>query len=216
MSYEAGFKASLIDRTLQANGAVFYYDYQDRQIRSKIADPNFGLLDALVNVPKSKVQGFELELTATPARGFTAYSNFTFIDAKVKSYTGINPETGTVGQNFKGAKLPYTPKYQVSTGLNYEFPVSDTLAAFAGADITFRSDTSAFIGASDLFEIRDYALLDLRAGVKSQDDRWSLQVWGKNVTDQYYWDNVAFFFDTVTRWPARPATYGATFSYNFQ
>jgi iron complex outermembrane receptor protein len=216
MSYEAGFKASLIDRTLQANGAVFYYDYQDRQIRSKIADPNFGLLDALVNVPKSKVQGFELELTATPTRGFSAYANFTYIDAKVKSYTGINPESGALNQNFKGAKLPYTPKYQVSTGVNYEFPVNDSLSAFAGADLTFRSDTSAFIGASKLFEIRDYTLVDLRAGVKGPEDRWSLQVWGKNVTNQYYWDNVAFFFDTVTRWPARPATYGATFSYKFQ
>lgn len=216
MSYEAGFKASLIDRTLQANGAVFYYDYRDRQIRSKIADPNFGLLDALVNVPKSNVKGFELELTATPTPGFTAYTNFTYIDAKVKNYTGINPETGAVNQNFNGAALPYTPKYQVSTGLNYEFAVNDSVSAFAGADVTFRSDTSAFIGASKLFEIRDYTLLDLRAGVKSPDDKWSLQVWGKNVTNQYYWDNVAFFFDTVTRWPARPATYGATFSFKFQ
>jgi outer membrane receptor protein involved in Fe transport len=216
MSYEAGFKASLIDRTLQANGAAFYYDYQDRQIRSKIADPNFGLLDALVNVPKSTVKGFELELTATPADGFSAYANFTYIDATVKRYTGINPETGAVNQNFKGQQLPYTPKYQVSTGLSYEFPLSDSLEAFTGADLTFRSDTSAFIGASETFKIRDYTLLDLRAGVRDPEDRWSLQVWGKNVTNQYYWDNVAFFFDTVTRWPARPATYGATFSYKFR
>ncbi|WP_016745556.1 TonB-dependent receptor [Rhizorhabdus wittichii] len=213
MSYEAGFKASLIDRTLQANGAVFFYDYRDRQIRSKIADPNFGLLDALVNVPKSTVKGFELELTATPVRGFTAYGNFTYIDAKVKRYTGINPETGTVNQNFDGAALPYTPKYQISTGVSYGFPLGENLSGFGGADLTFRSDTSAFIGASKLFEIRDYATVDLRAGVRGPDDRWSVQVWGKNVFNQYYWDNVAFFFDTVTRWPSRPATYGVTFAY---
>lgn len=216
MSYEAGLKASLIDRTLQANIAAFYYDYQDRQIRSKIADPNFGLLDALVNVPKSTVKGFEVELTANPAEGFSAYTNFTYIDATVKRYTGINPETGAVGQNFDGANLPYTPKYQIATGLSYEFPVSDSLSAFSGADLTFRSDTRAFIGASDLYKIRDYTLLDLRAGIRDPNDAWSLQVWGKNVTNQYYWDNVAFFFDTVTRWPARPATYGATFSYKFR
>ncbi|MFW2829444.1 TonB-dependent receptor [Sphingomonas sp. ID0503] len=216
MSYEAGLKASLIDRTLQANVAAFYYDYQDRQIRSKIADPNFGLLDALANVPKSTVKGFEIELTATPVRGLNAYANFTYIDAKVKEYVGINPETGAVGQNFDGAKLPYTPNYQLSTGVSYDFPVSDSLNGFGGADLTFRSDTSAFIGASYLFEIRDYTLVDLRAGIRDSADRWSFQVWGKNVFNKYYWDNVAFFFDTVTRWPARPASYGATFSVKFR
>lgn len=212
MSYEAGFKASLIDRTLQMNGTVFYYDYQDRQIRSKLADANFGLLDALVNVPKSDVQGAELELTATPNRYFSAYGNFTYLDATVKQYTGINPETGAVGQNFAGAKLPYTPKIQVGAGFNWDVPVSENINAFTGADITYRSDTTAFIGGSNLFKINDYAILDVRAGIKSADDRWSVQVWGKNVTNTYYWDNVAFFFDTVTRWPGRPATYGITFA----
>jgi iron complex outermembrane receptor protein len=215
-SYEAGFKLSLIDRTLQANGAIFYYDYRNRQIRSKLLDPNFGPLDVLVNVPKSNVKGLELELTANPADWFTAYANFTYLDAKVKRYTGLNPETLAVGQNFDGAALPYTPKYQISTGFSVDFPVSDSLNGFGGADLNYRSQTNAFIGASNLFEIKDYGTLDLRAGIKSQDDRWSFQVWGKNVTNSYYWDNVAFFFDTVTRWPARPATYGATLSVKFR
>ncbi|MFA7585359.1 MAG: TonB-dependent receptor [Novosphingobium sp.] len=216
LSYEGGFKASLIDRALQANGAFFYYDYRHRQIRSKIADPNFGLLDALVNVPKSSVKGFELELTANPVQGLTSYVNFTYIDATVKRYTGINPETGAVSQDFKGATLPYTPKYQAATGVNYEFPLTDSVSGFGGADLTFRSETSAFIGSSELFAVRDYVLVDLRAGIRDPDDRWSVQIWGKNVFNQYYWDNVAFFFDTVTRWPARPATYGITFGYKFQ
>lgn len=215
-SYEAGFKATLIDRTLQANGAFFYYDYRDRQIRSKLADANFGLLDTLVNVPKSKVTGFELELTANPTRWFSAYGNFTYLDAKVKRYTGVNPETGVANFNFDGAKLPYTPKYQVSTGVSVDAPVNDSLNAFAGADLTYRSRTNAFIGASRLFDITDYGTLDLRAGVKAHDDAWTFQVWGKNVTNSYYWDNVAFFFDTVTRWPAKPATYGATLSVKFR
>jgi outer membrane receptor protein involved in Fe transport len=215
MSYEAGVKASLIGRTLQANASIFYYDYRNRQIRSKIADPNFGLLDALVNVPKSDVKGAEIELTANPGGGFSAYGNFTYIDAEVKTYTGINPETGAVGQNFAGAKLPYTPKFQVGTGFNWDVPITDSVTAFAGADLTYRSATTALIGGSDLFKIKEYGLLDLRAGVKSPDGRWSAQIWGKNVTNSYYWDNVAFFFDTVTRFPGRPATYGITLATKF-
>lgn len=216
LSYEAGFKMSLIDRTLQANGAVFYYDYRNRQIRSKLMDPNFGPLDVLVNVPKSDVKGLELELTSNPIDWFSAYVNFTYLEAEVKRYTGLNPETLAVGQDFAGADLPYTPKYQISTGFNVDFPVSENINAFGGADLTYRSDTNAFIGASNLFEIRDYTLVDLRAGIKASDDRWAFTVWGKNITNAYYWDNVAFFFDTVTRWSARPATYGATLSFKFR
>lgn len=216
LSYEGGVKASLIEHTLQANASLFYYDYRDRQIRSKLADANFGLLDVLVNVPKSDVKGAELELTATPTDNFSAYANFTYLNARVKNYTGTNPETGAVNENFDGAKLPYTPKYQVATGFNWEVPFSDTLHGFAGADLTYRSDTTAFIGGSELFRIKEYALLDLRAGIKSSDDRWSVQIWGKNVTNSYYWDNVAFFFDAVDRYPGRPATYGVTFSTKFR
>lgn len=214
LSYEGGIKASLIDRTLQFNASGFYYDYRDRQIRSKLVDPNFGVLDVLVNVPKSAVYGFETEINAQPVRGFNWYANFTYLHSEIKRFTGLSAE-GVAG-DFKGDPLPYTPKYQVGTGVSYEFEVSDRLKAFGGADLTFRSDTTAIIGGSDLFKINDYALLDLRAGIKDADDKWSAQVWGKNVTNQYYWTNVASFFDTYTRWAGQPATFGGTFSVKFK
>lgn len=216
LSYEAGIKATLIDRTLQANASVFHYDYRDRQIRSKLVDPNFGLLDVLVNVPKSTITGFELELTATPAPWFTAYGNFTYLDAKVTDYVGVNPETGAANQDFDGAKLPYTPKYQIATGFTVDGAISNDLNGFAGADLNYRSRTNAFIGASSLFDITDYATVDVRAGIKAPDGAWSFQVWGKNITNSYYWDNVSFFFDNVTRWPGKPVTYGATLGVKFR
>ena len=77
LSYEVGFKSSLLDRQLQANAAFFYYNYTDKQILGSISDPLFGALPALVNVPKSHVIGFEVSgvyspdwikgLTLTPA-----------------------------------------------------------------------------------------------------------------------------------------------------
>jgi outer membrane receptor protein involved in Fe transport len=59
LSYEVGFKSTLLDRQLQANGSFFYYDYSDKQILGAVADPVYGSLPALVNVPKSHVIGFE-------------------------------------------------------------------------------------------------------------------------------------------------------------
>src|SRR3546814_12758362 len=55
LDFEGGFKIQLMDRKLSINGAAFYYDYKDKQLRAKFVDPIFGALDKLVNVPKSKI-----------------------------------------------------------------------------------------------------------------------------------------------------------------
>src|SRR3546814_3403363 len=64
-------------------GGVFYYDYKNKQLRAKIVDPFFNALDGLVNVPKSRVKGAELELSARVVEGLTVSAAATYIDAKV-------------------------------------------------------------------------------------------------------------------------------------
>ncbi len=214
LSYELGVKATLLDGSLQANAAAFYYDYKNKQLRSKLLDPVFGVLDALVNIPTSDVKGFEVELNAQPTDGLNVYANLVYVDSKIKEFQGFSG--AGVFDDFSGAPFPYSPKYSVGAGFNYEFPVSSSMAAFVGADLTHRSSTTAIIGNAPGYEIGDYTLLDLRAGVKSQDDRWQFSIWGKNVGNEYYWTNVASYYDTVARYAGRPATYGATLSFKYR
>jgi outer membrane receptor protein involved in Fe transport len=85
LSYETGFKSSLFNRQVQANGAFFYYDYTDKQILGAVADPVYGSLPALVNVPKSHVIGFEFSGSYAPEwfRGLTITPSASFQDSKV-------------------------------------------------------------------------------------------------------------------------------------
>src|SRR3546814_3755684 len=39
IAYEAGFKGTLADRTRQVNGAIFHYDYRQKQFLGKVLDP---------------------------------------------------------------------------------------------------------------------------------------------------------------------------------
>ena len=223
-SYEAGFKATLLDRTLQLNGAVFYYDYTNKQLRSKFVDPNFGILDVLQNIPKSDVKGFEIEMSIRPTQGLVINNTFTYLDATIKEFTGIN--SGGISANFAGANVPYTPKYQFGSNIDYEFPVSHSLNAFLGTSLNFRSKTVATIGGetnpagvtspvTTVFGIDDYVLIDLRAGVAAADDSWRVSVWGKNVGNEYYWNNVVAAFDTIQRYAGKPATYGVSVSFRY-
>lgn len=224
LSYEAGFKATLLDRALQLNGAMFYYDYSDKQLRSKLVDPNFGILDTLQNIPKSDVKGFEIEMNIRPAQGLVINNTFTYLDATIKEFTGIN--SGGITSDFAGANVPYTPKYQIGSNIDYEFPISDSLKGSLGTSLNFRSGTVATIGGevnpagvtspvTTIFGIDDYVLVDLRAGIAAEDDSWRVSIWGKNVFNEYYWNNVVAAFDTIQRYAGKPATYGVSVSFRY-
>lgn len=227
LAYEAGFKASLLDRALQVNGAAFYYDYKDKQMRAKLQADPFGILDVLQNIPKSTVKGFELEVVMRPVRSLTISSAFTYLDATVDRFAGIN--AAGLASDFAGSTIPFTPKYQFGTNIDYEFPLTNSLNGFVGAGLSYNSDTvsviggdvnpstllSSAIGDKSLFRIKDYTLVDLRAGIESSNGRWRFSVWGKNVFNTYYWNNSVVAFDAVSRYAGKPATYGASIRFKY-
>jgi outer membrane receptor protein involved in Fe transport len=84
-----------------------------------------------------------------------------------------------------------------------------------GATVTQRSVSFATIGPAPIDRLPPYVLLDLRASVSTQDNRYRVEIWGKNVTNKFYWDNVSHPYDTIVRYAGMPVTYGVTFSARF-
>ena len=218
MSYELGVKSSPAP-WLQVNAAAFYYDYEDKQLKSKVEDPVFGLLDALVNIPKSKVTGAELELTASPVEDLTLRAAISYIDAQVDEYSGINA-AGVVA-DFSGASVPFTPEWQAKLIADKEWVVAEGWRAFLGTSLTYSDDSVAIVdgenvvlgGKKNLYVLPNYTLLDLRAGVVTLDNRWRVTLWGRNVTDEFYVQNASTDSDAIVRYAGRPRTYGITVAY---
>jgi iron complex outermembrane recepter protein len=165
-SYEAGFKASLADRMIQFNGAAFYYDYTNKQIRGKVVDPIFDVLDTLINVPKSKVFGAEAELTIRPATGFTIGSSVTYLDTKVRTKNGqpfVGPSAygnsctttptfpgHVAGEcDFTGSELPFSPKWSYTLSANYRHDMGDS-GIFFGADLRGQSSSVATLNGRSI------------------------------------------------------------------
>jgi outer membrane receptor protein involved in Fe transport len=229
LDYEAGFKAKFFDRKVGLNGAVFYYDYTDKQLLTKRPDAVAGLIPRLDNVDKSRVKGAELELTAAPVEGLRLSGGVTYLDAKITKYQGVN--AGGVTSDFAGTDMPFTPKWQYVANADYSLPVAGPVRPFIGATLTGRSGTTSIVGSAvgaiqlpgfrssgplnAIYDLPAYALLDLRAGVEAEDGEWRLMFWGKNVTNKYYWQNATTAFENVTRYAGMPATYGVTFGYKF-
>ena len=56
---------------------------------------------------------------------------------------------------------------------------------------------------------------DASVGVNALDNRWALQLWGRNITDTYYWTSVASNANVVVRFPGMAPTYGASLTFNY-
>lgn len=212
-AYEAGIKATLLDRTMQVNLSAFYYDYQDKQARSKIVDPVFGALQALVNIPESHSQGAELEVQWLPTAGLTVNAGLAYLDTEIDQFVGF--DALGVRRDFVGKPFSFAPEWQNNLDIDYEWPIGNGRTGFVGASAAYRSDASADFDSDPLFKIDAYTLVDGRAGIKTDDGKWKFSVWGKNLTDEYYWQSVIRIQDSVVRVAGMPRTYGISLGVEF-
>jgi iron complex outermembrane receptor protein len=225
IDYEAGIKLPFFDYRVHLNTAVFYYDYTNKQVRARIQDPVFGLLEKMINVPKSYVAGAEFDLTALPFRGLTLRLAGTYLYSEVTSHFAQTPDgfpvynaEGITG-DFKDSGLPYTPKFSGNADAEYEWNWGGQWAPFVGATETFQTNQNTTFTSSSLpapdFNIAGYALLDVRAGVRAADDKWQIMAYCHNATDKFYVTSISEYLDTRTRYTGQPAVYGVSFRERF-
>jgi iron complex outermembrane recepter protein len=189
-TYEAGFKATLAERAAQVNAAALYYDYRNKQIRSKLLDPIFGILDTLVNVPKTRIYGAEVNLTIRPMEGLAITGAVTFLDSRVQNYVCVN----LLGfpDDFEGDELPFTPKWSTSVNVDCRKELANGGMPFVGVTLNTRSGTDAALGGSRILFPDDepatkvkegvthvytnnaYATVDARLGCEAEGDAWKV------------------------------------------
>ena len=232
MAYEAGFKSALFDGRVQWNGAAFYYDYKDKQVKGKINAFPFGPLDNLVNVDESRIVGVETDIVARLTDGLTLSAGITYLDSEVEEYSGFNVYGEVL--DFSGNPIPFTPELTYSIDLDYRRTLSSGGDVFAGLNLTGQSESDSVLGAGFLelsdndimngfaksitrnyFLIDGFATLDARIGYEAQDNGWRVLLWGKNITDEYYYTTVIPGSESAARFAGKPATYGVMVGFDF-
>src|SRR5258707_284153 len=214
LSFELGFKASLLDHRLQFSSAVFNMDYKNKQSAGYVFVAPFGDIPTLVSVPKSRVKGAEMELSWRATAGLIMTASASYVDTKVTS-DFIAPNILGVAANRKGESLPGSPKWQILADAEYKFPLLAQWTGFVGASGEHIGDSHSFFGDSIYSDIPNYTLLDLRAGMEREGGKYRLQFWGKNVTDKFYIVHAEDHQDALVRLVGMPATYRVTFSERF-
>lgn len=216
-TYEVGFKAQLLERTLQLDGSVYHTDWSQLQGNQAV---NLGQPAIIRNLSGANVNGFELSALYRPARSLAFNAGVAYADAKYADGTVDDtipralcvslttcPTTGVYSSNISGRVIPRAPKVQYNLGVAYRRPVGPMLGkdaellaradlAHTGKSYTDNTNT-AYVAARDL----------VNASVAVSTDAWTVRLWAKNLFDKKY---VAYAFTTFAGSGAGSGvTYGA-------
>jgi iron complex outermembrane recepter protein len=210
-NYEIGAKFSGLDKRLQVNIAGFMDYYTNLQVIQ--ADPRTNLF-VTTNAGAATVDGIETDVSAAPVNWLTVGVKYDYLHSKFTKYL-INNGDGTF-TNYSGNKVPFTPTHRVtaSAEVHSDLPAGAGMVAFGG-DYTYRS-SEEFTVANDIPPfVRDvtawHGIVNLHSSWTSQNDRWEVSLWGKNVTNQHY----AVFAQDVTVEVASPPEFFNTANHFF-
>jgi iron complex outermembrane recepter protein len=170
-SYEAGYKADLLDKTLSLEASV--YDIKWHNLQQFIA---INGLSVITNAGDAKVQGFELAARWKPNNHWTFTSALSSLDARLSQ--------DAPGLGSAGSPLPNSAKLAGSLGLRHDFAFGGH-AAWAGGSAHYVGERHAgFAGSSTApdFRMPAYWLADLQAGVSLP--RMDISLYVRNLFDR--------------------------------
>lgn len=205
-NYEAGMKSRLWGGRGSVNLSAFYMDIKNLQLNLTAGTCSSRLV---FNVPKSKSQGLELEVTASPNEHWDLSFSTGLNDAKLQSTVTSTSGgvTTVVGGVKSGNRLPSVPRVQASGGVTYSLPVGSSRASlsgsfqYVGSRYTQIDDLTPGIGTVNIAAFGQtiggpltqgtftfnpllpaYSLFNLRVGLSRSG--WEGAIFLNNVTDE--------------------------------
>ncbi len=232
LSFEAGFKADLLDNTARISGTLFSYQVKNLQLTAGSGSTN---QNRLVNAKKAEGSGFELDAQAIIARDWRTTLGFSYNDTKIKdpnlfvqpcgnaTFQFLQPNTGctvldpagplagTVSIN--GNSLPRAPKIVYNWTLKYSTEIGNGELSVL-TDWAYKDKYNMF-----LYEAKEYtakAALEggLRVGYGWANGKYEVAAFSRNITNHRQ-IIAAIDFNNLTGIVNEPRSYGVQFKANF-
>ena len=220
-AFEIGEKATLFDRKLLFNVALFYQKYQDFQLNTFN-----GLVFVVDSIPSVISKGVDADFVwfATPKLSFQG--GITVADTRyhLTETELADLQHKTDFQGGRHSRLSLAPLYSASLSGTYTQPIGDAykLRFNAGAKYSSRYNTGSDLDPGK--EQKGYVLANARLGFGPKNDRWSVEVWSENILNTNY-KQVAFdsgFQNVPTNatgvldaFLGAPRTFGGTIRYRY-
>lgn len=172
-SYEVGFKTGSSDVSLDL--AAYYLDWEDIQLLAVVN--NFGIN---ANGGTAVSQGAELTLGLHPTNGLLVSFNGAYTDAY------LTQDTDPVVGGIDGDPLPWVPEWSFGLHGDYAWTVMGDSVAHVGGSVNYTGERPADLDDrlpdGNIREIDSYTTVNFGTGVDF--GAWSLELYGKNLTDE--------------------------------
>ncbi len=232
LSFEAGFKTDLLDKTARISGTVFSYSIKDLQLTAGSGSVN---QNRLVNAKEATGQGFELDAQAIIARDWKTTLGLSYNDTQIKdptlfvspcgnaTFQFLQANTGCTVLNkagplpgtalIDGNPLPRAPKWVVNWTLKYSTPVGNG-DLYALTDWAYKDTYNMFL--YEAIEYKAKAALEggLRVGYVWADGKYEVAAYSRNITNNQQ-VVAAIDFNNLTGILNEPRSYGLQFKASF-
>jgi iron complex outermembrane recepter protein len=194
-AYEIGSKNRFFDNAIQLNLSAYRNEFADLQVQNQflIQSPTgVTTTSVILNAATAYAEGLEAELQAVFG-GFNLGMSGTLMRARYSDYANVPAPANYTGTlDYTGNHIPYSPDWKLTAFASYDIDLGSAgrvtpQATLLWSDGFFNTDTNTVLDFQPSF-----AKLDLRIGWASVDDRFTVEGFVNNVTDQITLNRATF------------------------
>lgn len=184
-SYELGVKATLFDRSMLLNVTYFDQTFTDFQLNTFL-----GTAFVVESIPELTSRGIDADMVwFSPVEGLSFQGGVTWTDAEYGVFTAADL---AVPGNFPGLSLlpgarpSFAPEWSGTLSVNFNRSIGNGMRAGFSLAGKYSSEYNT---GSDLlpYKAQDaFGIVNGRITIGTDDERWTLEAWAQNLTDEEY------------------------------
>ncbi len=192
-SYEVGGKFRFWEGRAELNANLFYQTLDNYQTNAFN-----GVAFNIINAGGLQGSGLEWDYRVRLTDDLTLNGGGTLQDIEYTDFPNASPTAaqvlaGRTSQSLSGETPNFVSELLISGGLTWQRPISAGLGIRANLNYLYRTE---YTTAQDLdpLSVQDaYVLVNASLGLGTLDERWGIEVWARNLTDERIYNIV---FDT--------------------
>lgn len=198
-NYEIGTHLDIPSVRLSVDVSAFWIDCRDQQLTMFPSGTTTGRI--MTNAGRTRSIGGEVSLNCNPVSTLELTASYGFTDARFRDfYNGID--------DYKGKVIPYAPRNTLFGQAEYTFRLGTGLVRTLSIEADVKCTGKIYWNEANTLSQPFYGLLGASSTLAGE--KWSLQVWGRNLTGTHY--NTFYFMSMGNEFlqRGRPVQLGAT------
>ncbi len=181
-NYEVGLKSDLLDHRVRANLAAYYYKYEDLQVIQYAVGQSF-----IENAADADGRGIEAELQFAVSEFFRVDVALSYLRAEFDKYSTDDSFRPALGRlDLSGNSLPRAPEFTASLVAQYDIPLKGNSQLSIRGEYQHQDEFYFTSFNTNFAQGGEFNIFNAQISYRSQDDRWNLAMYGRNLTNEEY------------------------------